>query len=119
RAAVEPSIQHFGRAAHRYLRVPVCYRIVAVDRRSWFFFKPNFRHDGGNAAAHVPGVSDYRLDGTALLRHCPLDWRHCLYCRFEWRHDVAGSEDRIPGGLDTKVSADSDPHWRSAVGAGF
>ena len=47
--------------------------------------------------------------GPDLLRHGAFDWRHCLYRFFEWRHDVAGSEDRVSGWSDSEVSADRDP----------
>ena len=41
-----------------------------------------------------------RLDRARLLRHRALGRRHRLHRRLERRHDVAGSEDRLPGRRD-------------------
>ena len=58
----------------------------------------------------------HRLDRSDLLHHRALDWRHSLYRFFEWRHDVAGFEDRIPGRLNSQVSADCDSGRRVCFG---
>src|SRR6185295_17323167 len=104
---VELALQHPRRVVNRHLWFPFRDGVVAADRRSRFFVKPHFRYDSGNLAADLFGVFDYRMDRPSLLCHLPLDWRHSLYCRLERWHDVAGSEDRISGGLNTEVSAGS------------
>ena len=55
-----------------------------------------------------------RLDRAALLRHGAVGRRHRLHRLVERRHDVAGSEDRIPGRRDAAQPADRDPHRRAA-----
>jgi hypothetical protein len=44
-----------------------------------------------------------------------LDRRDCLHRLLEWRHDLAGSQDRIPDRLDTEVSANRDSHRHPRV----
>ena len=56
--------------------------------------------------------------GPALLRHGALGRRHRLHRLVERRHDVAGSQDRLPGRRDAAQPADRDPGRRARVGAG-
>ena len=55
-----------------------------------------------------------RLDRAGLLRHGALGRRHRLHRLVERRHDVAGSEDRIPRRRHAAQPADRDPHRRAA-----
>ena len=56
--------------------------------------------------------------GPDLLRHGALGRRDRLHRRVERRHDLAGSEDRLPGRRHAAQPADRDPHRRARLGAG-
>ena len=51
-----------GRAADRRLRLPLRHRLVAPDRRDRLVVEPDLGHDGGDPAAHLPGLPGPRLD---------------------------------------------------------
>ena len=53
----------------------------------------------------------------SVLRHGALGRRHRLHRRVERRHDVAGSEDRLPGRRHAAQPADRDPRRRARLGA--
>ena len=54
---------------------------------------------------------------TITLAKGNHDCRDPQRCLFEWWNYFAGFEDRIPGWLDSEVSADCDPGWGICVGA--
>ena len=59
-----------------------------------------------------------RLDRAGLLRHGAVGRRDRLHRLVERRHDVAGSEDRLPGRRDAAQPADRHPRRRARLGAG-
>ena len=50
------------RDPHRRARLSVRDRVVAADRRDRLLVESDLRHDGRDAAAHVPRVPGDRLD---------------------------------------------------------
>ena len=61
-AAHEPA----RRAADRGLRLPVRHRLVAAHRRDRLVVQSDLRHDGGDAAAHLPGLPVVGWTGRAI-----------------------------------------------------
>ena len=59
-SAVRRRHRHHGAhrrgAADRRLRLPLRHRVVAAHRRDRLVVEPDLRHDGGHAAAHLPGL---------------------------------------------------------------
>ena len=106
--------EHRRRAADRAVRLPVRDGVVAADRRARLVVQPDQRHDGGDAAAHLPDLPAAGLDGADLLRHRAVGRRHRLHRRLERRHHLAGPEDRLPGRRDAARAADRD-HGRRAA----
>src|ERR1051326_1201983 len=79
----------------------------------FFIVEPDLRHDGRDAAADLFDLPGGWLDGVALLRYGTVDRRDRLHRRIKRWHHFSGFEDRFPGGLDTKTSADGYSGRRS------
>ncbi len=116
-SSVESALEHHRSDSDRRLRFPVRHSFVAFDGRNRLVFESDFGNDGGYAAADVFDISGYWLDWPYVLHYGAFHRRHRLHRFFKWRHHVAGFEDRIPGWLDSEVSADCDPGWGICVGA--
>src|SRR5437764_5275088 len=112
---VESSVQSDWRNSDRRVWLFVRNRVVAPDRRDWFLFESDLRHDRRDATAHMPDLFSDWLDGAELLHHRAIDWRHRLHRFFKWWHNFAGSEDGIPDWLDAEASADRHPRRRVCV----
>ena len=107
-----------GRRPDRRARLSVRDRLVAADRRDRIVVEPDFGHDRGDAAAHVSGLRAGGLDRARLLRHGALGRGDRLHRLLQRRHDLAGSQDRLPGRRDAPQPADRDRDRRAGVGAG-
>ena len=60
-AAHEPG----GREPHRGARLSVRHRVLAAHRRDRLLVESDLRHDGGDAAVHLPRLPRARVDGAA------------------------------------------------------
>ncbi len=112
-AAIASARKSARRVFDRSLWLSFRHRVVTIDWRDRLVFKSDFRNDGGDAAAHLFGVSHHRLDHAQLFCDCALDRRHCLYRRVQRRHDVAGFENGFSGWIDPEISTNRDPVWRA------
>ena len=115
RSAVASAMESARRTFDCRFRFSFRNRFVAPDRRNRFIFKPDFWNDGCNVVADLPGFPDRWLDRAALFCDRAFDRRNCLHRRVQWRHDVAGFENRFSGRIDTEISTNRDPLRRPCL----
>ena len=108
-SAMEPA----RRSPDRRLWFSVRNRFLPPNRRDRLVIQSDLRHDRGHPPSYLSDFSYRGLDRPALLRNRALDWRNRLHRSLQRRHHFTGPENRVPGRIDSEISTNRDPVWRS------